>query len=183
MEKIGPVTVSIARRVRPGKEQDYEDWVRRIIVIGSKFPGHSGVNVLKPSLGTGGEYILLTRFDNYENQRVWEESEERAGFLTELDEITEGDARITKASGLESWFSLQEVPIQIVPSRYKMTIVITVAVFFLVLLVNVLFKPLLEQLPFVLRVAVLSVIQVVLLTYVVMPRATALLKNWLYPSQ
>ncbi|MFK8068524.1 MAG: antibiotic biosynthesis monooxygenase [Gammaproteobacteria bacterium] len=182
MEKVEPVTVVIARRVKPGKESEYEDWVRHIISVGSTFPGHSGVDVLKPSSGTGGEYILITRFDNYENQRVWEESNERTELLKELDPITEGDAQITKATGLESWFSLPEVPKQAVANRHKMTVVIAVSIFFLVLLVNFLFKPILDQLPYILKVAVLSVIQVAMLSYVVLPRVTALLKNWLYPS-
>ncbi len=180
---VGPVTVSIARRIKPGKEALYEEWVRKIIVVGSTFAGHRGVDVLKPSSRTGGEYVLLVRFDNYANQRAWELSEQRASCLKELEPITVGEARITKATGLETWFSLPDVPVQAPPNKHKMAFVLSVVVFILVLLVNVLFADQLAPLPMVLRIALVSVVQVLLLTYVIMPRVTALLKGWLYPSQ
>lgn len=180
MSESGPVTVSIARRVRPGKEAQYEDWVRRVVAVASTFPGHLGVNVLKPSPGTGGEYVVLVRFDSYAHQKAWEDSEQRAQFHRELDELTEGEDVVTKVSGLEFWFSLPEVPAQAAPSQHKMALVLCVVVFVLVLLTNVLFGEQLAHLPLILRVAVLAVVQVLLLTYVVMPRVTALLKRWLY---
>jgi antibiotic biosynthesis monooxygenase (ABM) superfamily enzyme len=45
----GPVTVSVARRVRPGREAQYEAWVRGITAAAARFPGHLGINVLRPS--------------------------------------------------------------------------------------------------------------------------------------
>lgn len=183
MKEPGPVTVSIARRVRSGKEAQYEEWVSRVIATGSTFTGHAGVDVLKPSPGTGGEYILLTRFDCYENQRIWELSDERAEFLAELDQITEGDTKITRASGIEAWFLLPEVPKQAVPNKHKMTVIITVSIFLLVLLVNAVLGYWLEQLPYVFKVAAVATIQVCLLSYVILPRATVFFKPWLYPTK
>lgn len=180
MSDSGPVTVSIARHVRAGKEAEYDDWVKRIIATASRFPGHLGVDVLKPAPGSGGEYVLLTRFDSDEHQRIWEASAERAAFLAQLSLLTEGEDKVTRVSGLEFWFSLPEVPARSAPSQHKMALVLCVVVFVLVLLMNLLFGKYLAQLPLVLRVAVLSVVQVLLLTYVVMPRVTGLLKNWLY---
>jgi len=178
--EAGPVTVSIARRIRPGMEAAYEHWVRRVIATASTFPGHMGVDVLKPSPGTRGEYVIVNRFDNYANQRNWEESAQRAEFLAELAPITLGDTRIAKVSGLEFWFALPEVPASATPNRHKMALVLSVVVFVLVLAVNVVFAQWLQLIPLVPRIAIVAVAQVLLLTYVVMPRVTALLKNWLY---
>jgi antibiotic biosynthesis monooxygenase (ABM) superfamily enzyme len=61
-----------------------------------------------------------------------------------------------------------------------MAVVLSGVVFLLVLSANLLFGEQLAELPLVLRVAILSIVQVLLLTYVVMPRVTALLKRWLY---
>jgi len=176
----GPVTVCIARRIKPGKEMLYEDWVRRIIATASTFPGHMSVDVLKPSPGTRGEYVTLNRFDTYANQRNWEESPERAKFLAELEPIAEGDTRISKVSGLEFWFSLPEVPVSATPNRHKMALVLSVVVFVLVLGVNLVFDQWLKEIPFVPRTAIVATAQVILLTYLVMPRVTSLLKGWLY---
>ncbi len=180
--KPKPVTVCIARRVRAGKEADYENWIKRIVVTASTFPGHMGVDILKPSEKTGGEYVLLIRYDNEQHQIAWEKSEERALFLQELGDLVEGE-KVSKVSGLELWFSLPDVPVAAAPSQHKMALVLCVVVFLLVYLVNLIFGAYLAELSLVLRVALLSIVQVVLLTYVVMPRVTGLLKNWLYNSK
>ena len=177
-----PVTVSIARRVRPGKEQAYESWVRQIIAAVSRYPGHLGVAVLRPVPGGRADYVLVDRFDSLQHQQNWEQSAERAGFLQRLADLTDVEKQIQKASGSEFWFSLPEVPAEAVPHRHKMTLVITVAVFCLGMTLNGLFGDVLHQLPLVVRVAVLSIVQVLALSYVLMPRLTALLKNWLYDS-
>ena len=178
-----PVTVSIARRVQPGREQDYENWIRQIIAAVSHYPGHLGVAVLKPAIGARGDYVLVDRFDSLAHQQAWEQSAERAHYLRQLAEITEGETRINRVSGLEFWFSLPDVPISAVPRRHRMTLVITAAVFVLSLSLQGLFGEALQRLPLVQRIAVLSITQVGLLSYVLMPRLTALLKCWLYEKR
>lgn len=124
--------------------------------------------------------MLLVRFDSYAHQKAWEDSNERAEFHRQLSELTKGEDKISKVSGLEFWFSLPEIPAQSKPSQHKMAVVLSGVVFLLVLFANLLFGEQLAELPLVLRVALLSIVQVLLLTYVVMPRVTALLKRWLY---
>lgn len=45
----GPVTVSIARKVRPGREAEYEQWVSDIVAAAATCPGYLGASVLWPS--------------------------------------------------------------------------------------------------------------------------------------
>ena len=182
---LSPVTTIIARRIQTGKESAYEAWVRRTIDTGSKYPGHLGVDVIRPTSATTGLYLLLVRFDSAENQQQWQNSDDRAALLKELDNITIGDTQFESATGLETWFTLpdtSQMPLP-APSRHKMALVISVAIFILALVINLLFGPLLNSLNFVARVAILAVSQVALLTYVVMPWVTRLLKGWLYPAR
>lgn len=179
---IDPVTVSIARRVLPGREHAYENWIRQIIAAVSNYPGHLGVAVLRPAPGVGGDYVLVDRFDSLAHQQAWERSEERAGYLQQLAEITEGETHINKVSGLEFWFSLPQVPADAVPRRHRMTAVVTLAVFVLGLTINGLFGDFLHRLSLVPRIALLSALQVGLLSYVLMSRLTTLLKRWLYET-
>ena len=44
-DESGPVTISVARRVVPGRESDYEQWLKGITADALRFPGHMGVNV------------------------------------------------------------------------------------------------------------------------------------------
>lgn len=176
------VTVSIARKVTPGKEKDYEDWLRRISQVALTFPGHQGVHVLKPSDKTGGEYVLIVGFSSYEHQKNWEESEQRQQFLEELNEqeLIEGCTKIKKVSGLEFWFTLPEVPSHASPNRHKMALVLIVVVFTLLFSINLAFGQWLNVLPLALKLALMVIGQVLLMTYLVMPLVTRLLKNWLY---
>ena len=176
-----PVTTIIARRIKLGFEAKYEDWVHRIIGVSSQQAGHQSVDVIRPAAGTNGVYLVLVRFDNRAHQQAWEHSKERAQFLLELEDYTEGDTQFEKLTGLETWFTLPgEAPLP-PPNKHKMALIIAVAVFVLVLLANLLFGDWLAQLPLVPRVALLAIVQVALLSYVIMPRATVLLKRWLYP--
>tara|TARA_R110002074_G_scaffold152936_1_gene307607 strand:- start:171033 stop:171590 length:558 start_codon:yes stop_codon:yes gene_type:complete len=177
-----PVTVSIARKVRPGAEAQYEDWLRRIAEVATHFPGHQGVHVLKPSTKTGGEYVLIVGFSSYTRQKAWEESTERQQFLDELDaqKLIEGDTEIKKVSGLEFWFTLPEVPTHAVANRHKMALVLTVVVFTLLLAINLIFGRWLNELPIALKLAIMVTGQVILMTYLVMPAVTRQLKGWLY---
>ena len=59
-QETGPVTISVARRVVPGREADYEEWLRGITADALRFPGHMGVNVLRPTSGAN-EYVTIFR--------------------------------------------------------------------------------------------------------------------------
>ncbi len=175
----GPVTVSLARRVKPGRETDYEAWVSGVVAEASVFPGHRGASVLRPRQA-GGEYVIIYRFDTYAQCRAWEESPQRAAWLDKLEGVIEGDPEVKRVTGLETWFDLPEVPAAKSPSPHKMALVLIVVVFVLVWALNVLLGPLMTGWPLPLRVLVIAVIQVVLMTYLVMPRVTRMLKGWLF---
>jgi len=174
------ITVSIARRVRPGKERDYERWVHHVVSKAATFPGHLGVAVLRPPPGAGGEYILIDHFETPAKQRAWENSAERAQLLRQLKGITEGHERISKGSGVEFWLPFSGPLTRHTPNRHRMAVVVSAVVFALAMLLNLLFGRYIQQIPIVPRLAILSVAQVTLLTYALMPRITALLRNWLY---
>ncbi|MDX2422871.1 MAG: antibiotic biosynthesis monooxygenase [Amphritea sp.] len=175
----GPVTVSISRKVIPGKEADFERWVSAVVEEASVYPGHQGSNVLRPSASTGNCYVLIYRFDNYQNCQNWEESEVRRKWLKKLEPIIEGEPEVQRGTGLEFWFDLPELPVS-KPSPHKMTCVLLVVVYALVMAINVLLGPFLNSLDLWLRSVVIVLLQVLLLTYIVMPRVTRLLQSWLF---
>jgi antibiotic biosynthesis monooxygenase (ABM) superfamily enzyme len=180
----GPITITVSRTVKPGREADYEAWSKEIIRAGSAFPGFLGVNVLKPARETGGEYVSIYRFDTYAHGRAFQNSSERAKLLKQLEDrdIVEGEPDIKQVTGLETWFELPEVPASATPSPHRMAIVLIGVVFVLVLAISYTLGPYMQSLPLAVRVLILVTLQVLLMTYVVMPRVTRLLKNWLYKS-
>lgn len=175
----GPVTVSLARRPRPGREADYETWISGVVAEASAFPGHQGASVLRPRR-PGGEYVIIYRFDSYAHCKGWEDSPQRAAWLEKLAGLVEGEDAVKRVTGLESWFDLPEVPAAKTPAPHKMALVLIAVVFVLVWALNVVLGPVMTDWPLPLRVLVVATIQVLLMTYVVMPRVTRLLKGWLF---
>jgi antibiotic biosynthesis monooxygenase (ABM) superfamily enzyme len=181
-EDAGPVTVSVSRKVVAGKEQDYENWIKGITQASSQYDGHMGVNILRPSDATNGEYVLIYRFDTYKHACRWEKSSERASWIERLEPLVEGEAKRKKVTGLEFWFDLPSIPVTLVPSKHKMSLVLFVVVYVLVLTIATLTGPLIQSLPFWQKLLIIIPTQVLLMTYIIMPRVTRLLKGWLYKA-
>ncbi len=175
-----PVTVSVSRRIVKGREADYEDWVHGIAEAAAEFVGHQGVNILRPSAQTGGRYVMIYRFDREDHAAAWENSAERAHWIAKLDGIAEAGVERRRVTGLEVWFDLPEVPVNAHAPRHKMAMILVIVVFSLVYPMQIFLGPLMSDLPHWSRTLVIVVIQVLLMTYLVMPRVTALLRRWLF---
>jgi uncharacterized protein len=79
-----PVTLTVSRRVKRGREAEYETWLKGINQAAASFPGFCGVNVIRPSSNGQGEYVSIFRFDSHINLKAWEESEIRRQRLTNM---------------------------------------------------------------------------------------------------
>ena len=132
------VTVTVARKVTPGREADFEDWVQGIMEAAARFPGFLGGGVLRPPR-EGREWHVVYRFADAEKQRAWEASAERAAWLARADEFAR-ETGTTHVSGLETWFALpgRTAP---APPKWKMAMVTFAAVYPLALLVTVALAP------------------------------------------
>ena len=178
-----PVTAVASRRVKRGREREFEEWVSGILAAANGFPGYLGSEVLRPGDAPGDdEYRIVFRFDRKSNLRAWEESEERHRWLREAEPLIH-EERVHVLTGLETWFTLPWKAGEPSPPRYKMAIVTWLAVFPLITLILTLFGPLLGLLPMLLRTLVLTAVMVSLMTYVIIPRLTRLFSFWLYPDR
>jgi uncharacterized protein len=177
-----PVTTVIARKVRPGKEAEYEEWLEGVTAVSRTFDGHEGITVLKPAPG-GREYVLVVRWRDFAASRRWVESEERAHWLNKLGPLAE-EARVEAQSGLETWFTLEPTGAAgpPAPPRTKMAVVTFLAIYPLILILTYTLMPHLGTLPVPVRPLLVSAILVPLMTWVVMPRMTRLFWSWLFPG-
>ena len=178
----GPVTATVTRRVKPGHEAAYEEFLAGISEAATAFPGYLGEEVFRPADGTGGEYRIVYRFDSPAHLRDWLDSPERAAWLQRAEPHAAGPMRSQFLTGLEGWFTLAALPGAPAPPPYKMAILTWVTIFPLITLVVAVSAPLIGSLPLVPRLAVTTLVTVSLMTWVVMPRITRLLRRWLYPA-
>jgi antibiotic biosynthesis monooxygenase (ABM) superfamily enzyme len=179
----GPVTTTVTRRVKPGHEEFYEQFLEGIIAAARQYPGHLGVEVFRPESASAGEYRTVYRFDSAEHLAAWLDSDEHAVWLERAEPHVIGPMRTSFITGLEGWFTLPGSPGTPPPPPYKMAVVTWITIFPLITGLIVVLGPLLKDLPLVPRLAITTAITVPLMTWVVMPRVTRLLRRWLYPGQ
>jgi antibiotic biosynthesis monooxygenase (ABM) superfamily enzyme len=177
-----PVTAVFSRRVKPGREADFEDWAHGVIEAATRYPGHLGASVLHEP---GSPYYhVVYRFTDRDRFRAWIEPDERNRWLAEVERLTEDDPDLQQTTGLETWFDLpgpnraRPPP----PPRWKMWLVSLLAVYPLVLLFQWLLGPRVEGWPLPLRAAMFPLVLLTLMTYVVMPVVTRLLRRVLRRS-
>jgi antibiotic biosynthesis monooxygenase (ABM) superfamily enzyme len=178
IDQDGPVTVVVRHRVRPGKETEFEEWLRGISRAALKFEGCLGFNVIRPADPGQPEYVVLFRFDTFAHLETWEASETRREWLEKVAPLTVHTPMRERHTGMEVWFTPPAGRAQ--PPRYKMAIVTLLAIFPLISLVQLLLAPLLSHWPLLLRTLATSSLLVCLMTYVVMPLMTRLFARWLY---
>jgi uncharacterized protein len=178
----GPVTTTVTRRVKPGHEPFYEQFLKGVVAAASRFPGHMGVEVFRPQTTATGEYRLVYRFDTREHLRAWLDSDERAAWLERAEPHVIGPMRTQFVTGLETWFTLPGQPDTPPPPPYKMALLTWITIFPLITLVVVVLGPVLEELALVPRLALTTAVTVPIMTWLAMPRVTRLLRGWLYPG-
>jgi antibiotic biosynthesis monooxygenase (ABM) superfamily enzyme len=170
-----PVTVTIARRVAPGREGDFEEWSETLTRAATAFPGFLGAGLLRPS-HVGQPWHVVFRFDSAARLRAWEGSAQRADVLAAGEDLVHS-TDVRRVSGLETWFALpgRTAP---APPKWKMFVVSVVGIYALQLALNLALVPFGMPLP--LRVALVACAVTALMTWLVMPRAARLLQDWLF---
>ena len=178
-DSSGVVTVVVTQGVLPGHEHDYEEWTHRTIYDAVPF-GSLGAAVITPEGNTLGRRIVVHRFANEESLKAWEESEERKALLREAEHFSV--PHYQRATGLETWFALPDERAIVPPPRWKMLLATFLGAYPLVVLLSAFVLPWVEGWPLLARAALLPVV-LTLMTYVVMPQLTRLLRRWLYSPQ
>jgi antibiotic biosynthesis monooxygenase (ABM) superfamily enzyme len=172
-----PVTVTVARVVRPDRREAFEREAAAALAAAANFPGNLGATLLHPGPDSS-EYHLVYRFSDGEALAAWERSPDRRAFLARMAGMVE-DERYTRVDGLESFFTRPARP----GPRWRMTLLTIVAVFAITSLLQLFVMPHLASWPLAARLLVSACVVVVALGNVVMPALTRLFARWLHPSR
>lgn len=176
-----PITRIARRRALAGKEKEYEATIREMFVAMHATSGFLGADLIPPER-PGEDYQVVVRFACEAALKLWDESAQRAHFRERLVHLAEDEPAYRTLTGLEAWSTPPVVPPSLHPPRGRMTVVTWLGIFPTVSLYLWLLAPLLADLPFLARTAILTALIVPTMTYAVMPRLTRLLKNWLNPA-
>ncbi len=173
------VTAIISHYIRPGRERGYEEWLNGISQAARKFEGHNGITILRPQPGSRAEYVIILRFDKYQNLCRWMRSPVRKEWLELATPLTEKPENVQILTGLEYLVSLPNTA-SFPPPKHKTAFVTWIGVFACVSILGYFLAPYLEDLPYLLRQAIMTGLVVILLAYVVMPKLTRLFYKWLH---
>jgi uncharacterized protein len=189
-----PVTVIVKRIAKKDKIKEFEEWLSGISKEVARQEGSMGIDIIRPSPNKDSksklEYVIIFRFNNYENLERWEKSPIRNEWLQKGRKLVESDPDVQKMTGLEFWFtpyfkdeSSPLIPLN-PPPRYKMVIVTipVISILLLTLVPQIHFLTEMLSIPFPLRLVIALTITVLLMTYVIMPLLTRLLKPWLFKT-
>lgn len=172
-----PVTVTVARVVRPEHRAAFERWADDVLRVARAFPGNLGASMLHPGPGSS-EYHLVYRFQDDDSLAAWERSSERRSALAHVEDMVD-DERYNRVAGLESFFTRSPQP----GPRWRMTLVTIAAVFVITSLLQNLVMPHLASWPLEVRLLLSATAVVLLLGHVVMPKLTRWLGRWLHPGR
>lgn len=176
-------TVVITHRVREGAIEGYEAWLNEIGPICRAYPGHLDWQIIRPVSGLSGTFTVVIRFDTRPHLESWINSTDRKRLIEKVRPLLVADDDFHIRSGLDFWFAPEGVHAAL-PVRWKQFLVTWSAIFPLVLIVPMLLVPMLEWLGplqgHVVSNFVISGVIVYLMTYVVMPNYTKLIKRWLF---
>ena len=140
------VTSVIRHTVRAGSESRYEAWFREVTAIAQTFPGHRGVDFIRPLKGSR-TYTIVLHFDTGEHLGLWLSSDARKRLIAEIEPYLEGGDQVEIKTGLEFWFTPPDSE-QKRAKTYKQFLITWSVIFPLTILVPWALHPLFQAVPF-----------------------------------
>lgn len=178
-----PVSVVISTRVKPGQEDAFRAWERRIARAQAKSPGFQGYRFEPPIPGVQEDWVAILRFDSDANLETWLNSPERRKLLDEADAFTADVHTRTVRSGFDQWFQTGAGAPQ--PPVWKQNMLVILMLYPVVFLFGVwIATPILigqARVPFWLTLFIGNVVSVILLTWLV-PWVSRRFTWWLQPA-
>jgi antibiotic biosynthesis monooxygenase (ABM) superfamily enzyme len=69
------VTTVICRKIRPGREKDYNEWIRRYLTLVRRAPGYVGVTIIIPGDSKSPLRYIIRHFADKAAMERWDNSE------------------------------------------------------------------------------------------------------------
>ena len=180
------ITNIIRAHVKPGKEQEYEQWLHGINEDATQFAGFQGATILRPDDESHQhpEYVIVVRFATYSDLRRWEHSTQFAEWQRRLEPLLVSDIAVDTLTGTETWFTLPGHTVVVPPPRYKMAVVAAFgAAPFVLVVIPLLVQYLHGVLPSIGISILILLVMSLAMTWVTMPLLTRLARRWLYPTK
>jgi hypothetical protein len=175
-----PIDVAIVRTVKPGCEESFEQALHQFVQKSLTLEGQMGVHIIRPAPGAASrQYGIIRKFASREALEAFRISAEYLEWNHFVEGLTEGAGHAEELSGLESWFTVPGNPLKPLP-QWKMAIATYCGVVPVTLFLAVTLGPFIGKWNMILNNLVFNFFVVALLTWVVMPLITRVLRGWFH---
>lgn len=176
-----PIHVAITRRVKPGREAEFQQALREFFQTSFAHGGVLGATMLVPPPGSGSrEFGILRTFTDEEERDDFYASPIFKAWEAKCAPLTESSAwTYRELQGLEAWFRSPGGP----PPRWKMAVATLLGVYPTALVVSSTVGDAVHGWPLAARSLLIAAAMVALLTWVVMPLVTRMLHSWLHHEE
>lgn len=171
-------TAVVARKIKRGRESEYERWLARVAAALHSAPGYDGMTAISSPDPQGSVRTLLVRFVSAKALSDWEASTIRHVLAEDGNRFS--TAYYQTAPGVEAFFSVPG-PLP-PPPRWKMCVLTIPTVYVLINLVLffLLLVPGIAEWPAAVRMVPVICVMTLLLTYVFLPAVSKLFAPWLF---
>jgi antibiotic biosynthesis monooxygenase (ABM) superfamily enzyme len=176
-----PIHVAITRRIKPGREAEFQEALREFFKTSFAHIGVQGASMLVPPPGSkSSEYGILRTFANERERDAFYASPLFQAWKDRIAPLTEGEPQYRQLHGLEAWFRSARLPN---PPQWKMALLTWIAVWPVSMVVPAALNPLIGQrVSNAIFAGAVAAGIVLILTWAAMPLLVKLTRNWLYPK-
>src|SRR6266436_3275477 len=172
-----PVHVAITRRIKPGREQEFQTALKEFFARSLAESAVHGASMLVPPPGSGSaEYGIIRSFASAAERDAFYASPLYLEWKKRVAPLSDGEPDARELHGLEAFFRANS---SAPPPRWKMAIATYLGVVPVIMGLALTLGRLIRSWNFVLNNLVFNAFVVVLLTWVVMPLITRALQGWL----
>jgi hypothetical protein len=176
-----PIHVAITRRIKPGREQEFQTALKEFFARSLAESGVHGAAMLVPPPGSGSaEYGIIRSFANAAERDAFYASPLYLDWKKRVAPLADGEPEARELQGLEAFFRQGSRPL---PPTWKMAIATYLGVVPTIMTLALTVGPLIRSWNFVLNNLVFNACVVALLTWVVMPLITRALHGWLQAGE
>ena len=177
----------IEHAVPKGKGLSFRWWHSRLARSAKKFTGFIRADLHAPVHGSQAmKWYSIIHFDTPEHLHQWVKSPEREEAISSGSEVFSSYRFMSFATGLEGWFSpvTGSEKLGSGPPAWKQNLAVVLGLYPVVMLQTLLFDALGIMRDWSLPTAMIvnNLISSSILTWLVMPLVTRLMRSWLYPA-
>lgn len=174
------ITLLVNHTVSTDRRPAFLDALKELLKSFEQAKGANGYKVFEKEDGSVSQITILQRFASTADHEAWLASEDFARWKSAVTPLNSTLGGVKSYSGIAALFAAGQAPDA--PPRWKMAVVLFIAVFPLSLGLSHWFGKALASTPPLIGALISSPIMVMLMTYVMVPILTKIFSRWLQPS-